>query len=72
MHELIKGLNPPYNLILKYHYLDELKLEEISTILAIPKATLKVQLYRGKKLLKESLIKDRGGGYFEEYTKQNK
>ncbi len=62
---MVESLKYPYNEVLKMHYLDEMKLDDIEKKLDIPKPTLKVQIYRARKLLKEKLIKDRGGGYFE-------
>lgn len=64
---MINSLKHPYNDVLRMHYLEEMKIDEIEKKLNIPKSTIKVQLHRAKKILKEKLIKDRGGGYFEQY-----
>lgn len=62
---VINTLKFPYKDVLTMHYFEDMKLDEIESKLNIPKPTLKVQIYRARKLLKEKLIKDRGGGYYE-------
>ena len=57
---LVDSLKSPYNKILRYYYLEELSLDEIVEKLNIPKTTLKMQIYRGKKILKEKLKEVKG------------
>ena len=63
IQKIINGLKEPYNNILCLYYLKSFTLDEISVKLNIAKPTLKVQLYRGKKLLKNTLEINDGGGY---------
>ncbi len=56
----INELKEPYKTILHSYFIDEKTLDEVSSLLKINKATLKVQLYRGKKILKERLIENGG------------
>lgn len=55
----IQELNNPYNTLLTQYYIEEKTLEEISKKQNTTKGTVKVQLTRGKKLLKEILRKER-------------
>lgn len=55
----IQELNNPYNTLLTQYYIEEKTLEEISKKQDTTKGTVKVQLTRGKKLLKEILRKER-------------
>lgn len=63
IQKIINELKEPYNDILYCYYIDCLSLDEISSKLNIAKPTLKVQIYRGKKILKEKLEGDYGGGF---------
>lgn len=55
----INTLKNPYNLILTQYYLKEYSLDEIAKNQNTTKGTIKVQLTRGKKILKEILRKER-------------
>lgn len=55
----IQELNNPYKTLLTQYYIEEKTLEEISKKQNTTKGTVKVQLTRGKKLLKEILRKER-------------
>lgn len=55
----ILELKNPYNMILTQYYIEEQSLDEISKKQNTTKGTIKVQLTRGKKLLKEILRKER-------------
>ena len=57
IHKMINELKPPYREILYNYYVKEIPLDELSIKLGIPKSTLKIQLYRGKKNLKKLLEK---------------
>ena len=63
IEKIINELKEPYNNILYLYYIETYTLDEICEKLDIPKPTLKVQLYRGKKILKEKLDKDYGGEF---------
>lgn len=63
IQKAIQSLGNPYSKILKLYFIDEFSLDEVSSTLNIPKATLKVQLYRAKQKLKDILIIDKGGGH---------
>lgn len=62
LSEIINELKEPYNDVLRKYYLEELSLEEIAKLRNTSKATIKMQIHRGKNLLKEKIEKD-GGGY---------
>lgn len=55
----ILELKNPYDKILIQYYIQEKSLEEIAQIRSTTKGTIKVQLTRGKKILKEILRKER-------------
>lgn len=61
IQEAINNLKYPYNEVIKCYYMDELSLDEISKKLEIPKPTLKMQIYRAKSILKETLNISEGG-----------
>lgn len=62
LSKIISELKEPYNDVLRKYYLEELSLEEIAKLRNTSKATIKMQIHRGKNLLKEKIEKD-GGGY---------
>ncbi len=53
--KIILGLKEPYRKILYYYYIDEYSLDNIARKIGVTKGTLKMQIYRGKKILKEEL-----------------
>ena len=57
IHKIINELKQPYKEVLYKYYIEEISLDELSKQLNIPKQTLKMQIFRGKKLLKEKLEK---------------
>lgn len=61
----INDMKEPYKSILYNYYIKEYTLDEISNEMDIPKATLKVNIYRGKKIL-EKVIKNSGGEFLSE------
>lgn len=63
--KIINDLKEPYSSIINYYYIDGMSLDEVSTKLEIPKTTLKMQIYRAKKILKEKIIIDKGGDLLE-------
>lgn len=56
----INELKEPYSSILFEYFLEEKSLDEISIKRGVSKATLKMQIHRGKNILKEKLIKSGG------------
>jgi RNA polymerase sigma-70 factor, ECF subfamily len=58
--KIINELKDPYKSILYDYYINEYSLDEIEEKSNIPKATLKINIYRGKKILKK-IINDSGG-----------
>ena len=62
LSKIINELKEPYNDVLRKYYLEELSLEEIAKLRNTSKATIKMQIHRGKNLLKKKKKKD-GGGY---------
>ncbi len=57
--EKLQSLKSPYNNILTQYYIEENSLDEIAKKHKTTKGTIKVQLTRGKKILKEILRKER-------------
>lgn len=55
----VENLKNPYNKILTQYYIQESSLDEIAKKQNTTKGTIKVQLTRGKKILKEILRKER-------------
>jgi len=53
----IACLPPQYGTVLTLFHLEELEIKEISTILEMPTGTVKNYLFRGRKLLKERLLR---------------
>lgn len=56
--EKLQNLKSPYNNILTQYYIEEYSLDEIAKAHNTTKGTIKVQITRGKKLLKEILRKE--------------
>lgn len=56
----INELKEPYSSILNKYYLEEKTLDEIAKEKQVSKATLKMQMHRGKKILKEKLVESGG------------
>lgn len=63
--KMINELKEPYKTVLYDYYINEYSLDELEKKLNIPKATLKVNIYRGKKILKK-IIEDSGGEILSE------
>lgn len=61
--KMINELKNPYNLILYDYFIAEETLDNIAKRRNISKPTLKVQIYRGKKLLKEKIESNGGDVY---------
>ena len=61
--KMINELKMPYRQILYDYYIDQKSLDEIAKSQDVLKDTLKVQLYRAKKLLKEKLVLNGGDRY---------
>lgn len=61
--KMLSELKEPYSSVLNEYYIDQLSLDDISSRRSISKATLKVQIHRGKEILKEK-IKESGGDSF--------
>ncbi len=60
----INNLKEPYKSVIYDYYILEKNLDEISINKNISKSTVKMQLHRGKKILKESLEKTGGVNYY--------
>lgn len=57
IHKMINELKEPYRKTLYKYYVEEISLDNLSKQLDIPKPTLKIQIYRGKEILKEKFKK---------------
>ena len=58
--KIINELKEPYKTVLYDYYINEYSLDEIEEKTNIPKATIKINIYRGKKILKK-VINNSGG-----------
>lgn len=63
---LIESLKVPYNKLLYEYYINEKTLEQIAIENKTSKGTIKVQIYRGKEILRKE-IKKVGGEFYEMY-----
>lgn len=59
INKIINELKSPYKEVLIEYYLKEKSLDEVSEKLNISKGTLKMQIHRGKNILKEKLLNER-------------
>ncbi|MDD3304135.1 MAG: sigma-70 family RNA polymerase sigma factor [Clostridia bacterium] len=66
LSKIVNELKEPYNDILRKYYLEELSLDEIADLRNTSKATIKMQIHRGKSILKEKLKESGGGTYYDE------
>jgi RNA polymerase sigma-70 factor (ECF subfamily) len=57
----LNQLPAPYRIILTLFHLEQMSYQEIGSILDLPEGTVKSNLYRGRKKLKEGLIKELQG-----------
>jgi RNA polymerase sigma-70 factor (ECF subfamily) len=62
---IINEISEPYSSVLKEYYIKELTLDEIARNHLTKKDVIKVQLYRGKKKMKENLLKKGGINVYE-------
>ncbi len=60
----INGLKEPYKSVIYNYYILEKSIDEISNMKETSKGTIKMQLHRGKKILKENLEKSGGVSYY--------
>lgn len=61
LREILAGLRPPYGTVLTLYYLEDRSIDEIAAAMNTTNGTVRVQLTRARKLLKEILEKE--GGY---------
>lgn len=61
IQKMINELKEPYSIILYEYFIHEVSLDALSDQMEVPKATLKMQIYRGKKLLKAKMSTEVGG-----------
>lgn len=60
----IEKLEEKYKDVFFYHFIMNMKIADVADLLGRKEATIKQQLVRGKKMLKE-ILKDSGGDYFD-------
>ena len=60
--EALAALPVKYRTVLHLYYYEELTAEEISRIQQIPAGTVRMQLSRGRTMLKDALLKEQGEG----------
>lgn len=58
LHKNLEKINPIYGRVIKLQYIQEYSLKEIGEILHLPMGTIKVRLFRGKKILCEAFKKE--------------
>lgn len=62
VHKAVYNLKDKYKTIIILYHFNQLSYKEISYILNIPVKTIETRLYRGRKLIKEQLVKEGFGG----------
>jgi len=63
INNILANMKDKFKLPLILHYFDEMSMDEIGKILAIPPGTVKSRLFKGRALLKKSLEKE---GFYHE------
>jgi RNA polymerase sigma-70 factor (ECF subfamily) len=63
--KILQEIDEPYSSILKEYYIDEISLDGIAKKHFSKKDVIKVQLYRGKKKMKEALLRNGGVNVYE-------
>lgn len=53
VNEIVGELPPVYGVVIKLHYYDGLKYEEISEMMKIPVSTIKSHIFRAKKIIRK-------------------
>jgi RNA polymerase sigma factor (sigma-70 family) len=61
IHKNIGHLPTPYQTIITLYHLEQMSYQEISEIMDLPEGTVKSYLFRGRKKLKDSLVKELQG-----------
>lgn len=61
IHKKIDQLPAPYQTIITLYHLEQMSYQEIAEIMSLPEGTVKSYLFRGRKKLKESFIKELEG-----------
>jgi len=61
IHKNIEQLPTPYQTIITLYHLEQMSYQEIAEIMDLPEGTVKSYLFRGRKKLKESLVKELQG-----------
>lgn len=59
LRQIIRGMRPPYGMVLSLYYLEERSIDEIASIAKTTNGTVRVQLTRGRKELK-AILERRG------------
>lgn len=60
LHREIEGMPVKYRIVLTLYHLEEMSYQEITEITGLPEGTVKSHLFRGRKYLKDKLIKKYG------------
>jgi len=61
IHKKIEQLPAPYQTIITLYHLDQMSYQEIAEIMELPEGTVKSYLFRGRKKLKDMLVKELEG-----------
>jgi RNA polymerase sigma-70 factor (ECF subfamily) len=61
IHKQMEKLSAPYRTILTLYHLDQMSYQEIGEIMNLPEGTVKSYLFRGRKKLKENLVRELEG-----------
>ena len=61
IHKKIEQLPAPYQTIITLYHLEQMSYHEIAEIMELPEGTVKSYLFRGRKKLKDSLVKELEG-----------
>jgi len=60
LKEVLHRLPQKYRTVLHLHYYEDLKITDVAKLLGLKESAVKMQLTRGRKLLKEELEKEDG------------
>ena len=61
IHKKIERLPAPYRTIKTLYHLEQMSYHEIAEIMELPEGTVKSYLFRGRKKLKDSLMRELEG-----------
>ena len=61
LHRALAALDPRHREVLVLHFLEEMAVEEVATVVGCPPGTVKSRIYHAKRALKEALLRQGHG-----------